>query len=603
MSINPAKPLAVHSDTSIWRRLEFTFRGRRFGLSVLDRYVFREIFIPFSMWLIFFTVLFMSMVLKDVIGELLGKGIGLGSLLQYLGYLTLEKLTQTIPLACLMSGIMAAGRLSGDSEITAMRASGISYPRIYVIYIVFGFFAMILVAYVNLHVGPMNARERENFEDELKTYHSLSLVKPGRWLGRANIDALSKTGNDIYAEKKIGRILHRVQIREWYTNLNLKKSATVTLKGRSIPIGDGFIYQIVHAKTGEIINRISPEGKTEKVIRLRGGFIIELDDKRTRYEVTNFRKGYMDYAIPKSNKSIGRLNVRPDNYTFIELLEFLDRVNKGGNVINVCALNPECEGGGEARAGGSKLGENIPGGSGTFVLPSRSKMKEMEFQLGTWVTLNGSKVGKPGGPTSTEYQQKFRLYVMIKEFGRDADKTTRKFEVEVHKRLAMPVACLLFFFVSFPLGLTVKRSGKGMSFALAGFVFLVYMVSMNWGLSQAYSGRLQPWAGAWIPDLVIALMGFYIMSRRTDDFSPFRFLTRPFRFISRLAQERVLRPLEPVFRPVRDVVQRILRPLSAAVQSVRTFLSEHPATRRALSFLVSRRDAALKLAAKFKKPI
>ncbi|HNE25142.1 MAG TPA: LptF/LptG family permease, partial [Leptospiraceae bacterium] len=90
---------------------------------ILDRYIFLEILAPFLVWLALLTTLFMSIVLKDIAGELFGKGISPFKISVYIFYLIAEKITQTIPVACLFSGILAAGRLSGDSEIVAMRSA------------------------------------------------------------------------------------------------------------------------------------------------------------------------------------------------------------------------------------------------------------------------------------------------------------------------------------------------------------------------------------------------------------------------------------------------------------------------------------------------
>jgi lipopolysaccharide export system permease protein len=77
-----------------------------------------EIIGPFLVALAFFTVIYMSMALQKMVGLFVGKGVDFFRLLDYFGYLLGNTLPSTIPMACLMSGIMAAGRLSGDSEIT-----------------------------------------------------------------------------------------------------------------------------------------------------------------------------------------------------------------------------------------------------------------------------------------------------------------------------------------------------------------------------------------------------------------------------------------------------------------------------------------------------
>ncbi len=521
--------MEVHTDKSIWRYFQFNIGPRRFGVTTLDRYIFLEILAPFSTWLAFLTALFMSVALKDIVGELLGKGIAYTRLLAYLGYLIAEKLTMTIPMACLLSGIMAAGRLSGDSEVTAMRGAGISFPRMYAVFIVFGVLSMLIVGFMNLYIGPLNAKARADFEDELKSYHSLALVKPGRFLGRSAVmDGVSKKGQDIYAEKKQGPILQNVQIREWFNKLDQNNSETVRILSHIIPIGDGFITQIVHAGTGELMDRRGEDGKISRMLRLKKGFIIELDEKQSRFEVTDFRDGYMDYIIPPPAKSPGRISVKPDNYTIAELFDFLEKLEKGGNTIDLCALSPDCAAqGGNQKVGAS--GKTIEEGGRLYRLPALSEMKAEVLKLQLWVGVNAGKVDKPGGVSSREFQQRVLMWKQMETLVKDADKTQRRFEVEIQKRFATPVACLLFFFVSFPLGLVVKRSGKGMGFALAGFVFVVYYFFQLWGLSQAYRGAWSPVVGAWIPDVVIAMIGVHIMSTRTDGFSPFGFILRPIR--------------------------------------------------------------------------
>jgi len=519
------KSFHVHTDTSRWRRLEWFSANRRFGPTVLDRYIFREIISPFFVALLFFTALFITIVLKDTAGELLGKGIPLYRILIYFIYLVGEKITEAIPIASLFSGIMAAGRLSGDSEITAMRSAGISFPRIYSVFVFCGVLAMFLVSFMNLYLGPKNAHAREDFEEWLKTYHSLTLVKPGKFMGGAKMTGLAKTGQDIYAESRIGDVLHQVQIREWYNALDTGKSEVITVKGVTLPIGDGFIKQIIHAESGELLQRVAGDGKKESFIRLMNGYALEVAEKRDRYQVTTFfGDGFMDYVIPPPVKSVGRLNVRPDNYTFLELFEFLERFEKGGNKVDICAMTPNCKSdSGSQMLGGGKKGDD----SNLLELPSYSEMEVQLKQIQMWIMTNNPKVGTPGGPTREEVDQQVQLMLQLAMFLKDAEKTKIKFQVEIHKRLATSVASILFFFVAFPLGLVVKRSGKGMGFTLALVIFFIYYLFLTMGLARAYKGGIPPALGAWLPDFVIAVIGVFIMISRTEGFSRVKRFFRP----------------------------------------------------------------------------
>lgn len=558
----------VNKDVQKRRRLLPYFRGRLFGVSILDRYIFAEIFQVFLVAVLVVTTLLMSVVIKEVAGELLGKQINLWKVIQYIGFLIIEKLSMTIPLASLFSGILAAGRLSGDSEITALRSAGISYPRIYSVFLFFGVLTSILIAYINLYYGPISSRAREDFEDWLKSYHSLTLVKPGHFLGGANMDGVSRKGQDIYARDREGDVLQDVQIREWYNGLDADNSEVVSFRDVSIPIGDGFLTQILHAREGELLNRVDDEGNEEKIIRLRNGYLIELDESRKHYQATNFLDGYMDYAIPPPVHPLGRLNVRPDNYTFFELFNFLDKLEKGGHQIDLCSINPQCKG-----SGSSKLGE-VTDESQMFTLPAYSRMESMLGELRLWIIQNGKKVGKKGGPKKDEFQQKVRLSLQLTMFLGDAKKTRTRFEVEIHKRLAAPIANILFFFISFPLGLVVKRSGKGMGFVLALVVFFMYYGILTVGLSQAYGGGMTPPMGAYLPVILLTVFAIYIMAVRTEGFTPVKWLSYPFR--------RWLFPiLEPLWLRVREKL-----PLDYLYDRYR-LVADHPLVRSTVVRIVS----------------
>jgi lipopolysaccharide export system permease protein len=568
----------VHTDRSLWRRLEFRsrfFGGRRFGPTIMDRYILAEIFQPFFVSLLFFTSLFVSIALKDVIGDLLGKGVDPVRIFKFLFDLLFEKMSLTLPVACLFSGILAAGRLSGDSEITALRAAGISFARMYRVFLFAGLLSMLVMGYLIFFVSPASARDREDFENWLKNYHSLTMVSTGRFMGRGGFDGVSSKGQDIYAESRTGNILNQVQIREWNNSVDLANSPTVPVGDNvRIPIGNGFITQVIHAKTGELLSRVREDGTEEKLIRLTEGFTIELDDEEKAYQITDFGGGSMDYVIPAPPGQLGRLDVKPDNRTFAELFDFLDRLENGGIEITPMTILGSMANVQGLRDYGGLVGEasdeELEGMMNQkILLPSIEQMEmmalQMQFAAGTFARtgkmpqIQGMEnfgallQGGDGNPT----QQIMMLSMMLQNLIKDAKKTGIKYRFEIHRRVATPIGCLLFFFVSFPLGLVVKRSGKGMSFTLALGVFAGYYIVAMLGTSQATQGKLDPGVAAWLPNAILLTFGFYLMASRTDGFNPFAFLTRP---LARLLG-RLWKPIAPhaaaALAPVRRAFHRL----------------------------------------------
>lgn len=85
--------------------------------------------------------------------------------------------------------------------------------------------------------------------------------------------------------------------------------------------------------------------------------------------------------------------------------------------------------------------------------------------------------------------------------------------IELHKRLAIPVACLVFGFLALPLGIGSRGGGRGRGFILSLGVVLVYYVVINNGELQALRGRIPAWLGMWLPNLLLLALALLLMRR------------------------------------------------------------------------------------------
>jgi LPS export ABC transporter permease LptF/LPS export ABC transporter permease LptG len=93
------------------------------------------------------------------------------------------------------------------------------------------------------------------------------------------------------------------------------------------------------------------------------------------------------------------------------------------------------------------------------------------------------------------------------------DPTARWFDIELHRRLALPAACLVLALVGIPLGLSSKKGGKSTGFILTILlVFLYYFASLT-GVALARQGRLPPAAGVWMANAIFFLAGAWLLWR------------------------------------------------------------------------------------------
>jgi LPS export ABC transporter permease LptG/LPS export ABC transporter permease LptF len=95
----------------------------------------------------------------------------------------------------------------------------------------------------------------------------------------------------------------------------------------------------------------------------------------------------------------------------------------------------------------------------------------------------------------------------------DTEIERRHAAVELNKRLAIPFACVVFAFLALPLGVGSRSGGRGRGFVVSVAVVLVYYLVANQGELMAMEGRVPPWLGIWLPNIVLMVVALYLMTR------------------------------------------------------------------------------------------
>ena len=99
-------------------------------LRILDRYVLREMMTPFALALLLLTFALEIPPILNYGETLIAEGATWDIVVRVLATLVPQALGVTIPMALLAGILVALGRLSGDREIVAMEACGISLGRL-----------------------------------------------------------------------------------------------------------------------------------------------------------------------------------------------------------------------------------------------------------------------------------------------------------------------------------------------------------------------------------------------------------------------------------------------------------------------------------------
>jgi len=369
-------------------------------MKILTRYVLKEMLGPTALGFGFYTFLILMKNLFDFAELIIKRSLPISTVLSLLGWSLPHIIVLTIPMSLLFGILIAIGRLSSDSEIIAMRSSGIATSSIYkpVFYLSFTMF--------------------------LLTFYLMNSVLPG---GNSALQAIkSELATSGFEQKVRPRVFF-----DEYENLVLYVNDVDTATGEWNGVflsdaADQSNQRIVVANSG----RLSTIGPTKQ---------IWLDLKGTQTHLFEPRK--------------------PERY---------DLNNNASQRLLIADVN--------------------------------STLRNQLSTQRSW----------------REYDVR-ELYhaVTRKTFTEPIEQ--RAVLVELHKKFAIPFACLAFGIVGLPLGITNRRGGKSSGFSLSIAIILVYYVLLNNGEDLALAGKLHPAVGVWAPNILVTAFGIYMIARANSD--------------------------------------------------------------------------------------
>ncbi|MBP9853753.1 MAG: LptF/LptG family permease [Candidatus Omnitrophica bacterium] len=262
-------------------------------MKILRSYILKECFFPFVLSLIVLTSVFLLGNLVRLTNLVINKGVALSTMGEIFFLYFPVLIGYTLPVACLVSTIIAFSRLSVDNEVIAIRASGIHLGRILFSLCIIGILMSLVALILNDRVIPY-AHHRQRV-----------LLKQ---LGVSNPTALLEAG--IFIDAFEGQILfiHRINDNKFY-NITIYQ-----------PQKDGPTRTII-ARQGEF----TPIPGTDKIkIKLIEGTSDEpsMSDSTSFYKL-NFDTYFMTLDFSNKKTDIGK---KPKSMSLDELREEMKRL-------------------------------------------------------------------------------------------------------------------------------------------------------------------------------------------------------------------------------------------------------------------------------------
>ncbi len=92
-----------------------------------------------------------------------------------------------------------------------------------------------------------------------------------------------------------------------------------------------------------------------------------------------------------------------------------------------------------------------------------------------------------------------------------------RIELELHKKYAIGISCIVLFFVGAPLGAIIRKGGLGLPLVVSIILFLVYHFFGLFAGNNAETGRISSFLAAWISTFIMMPIGVFLTYRAATD--------------------------------------------------------------------------------------
>jgi lipopolysaccharide export system permease protein len=228
-------------------------------IKILDLYIIKELIGPFIFGMLGFMVVIsidpMIYAMKNIINSS-ERGVEAVAVLKWFCYSLATDMIFTFPMATLLATLIVFGRLSKDSELTAMKAGGLSFTRLCYPVMWFAMFATVTAFLFGEFVVP-HAVKRSQM---IKRTQILKLLPI---MGQENIYLKDSPDRTIYVERadNVNNILTNIIISNYDHDTGLLKTRVMAKTARHIDGGwvfsDGVLYDFDKEGNGNKIEEFA----------------------------------------------------------------------------------------------------------------------------------------------------------------------------------------------------------------------------------------------------------------------------------------------------------------------------------------------------------
>lgn len=453
----------------------------------IDRFILSSFIGPFLA--ILFVVMFVLMMqfLWLYIDELIGKGLSMGVILEFLMWGGCTIIPMAMPLATLLSSMMTMGLMAEHNELIALKSAGISVLRVMKPIIYASAVITILAFFANNNLVPHAYNKIYTLRDDiLKTKEEIK-IPPGTFYDGIEGYVLRVDESDEKTGMMRGIMVYDHTRGRGNSATILADSATLTMS----------------------------KDKDYLTFTLYNG---------TNYQEDNTMK-YRDTSLQLQRVKFAReeLIISLQNYAFekSDSARFSDQIM----AMDIAQLRVE-------KDSLRKVGEHTHEMQLTRLMNSGILAKNN--QLDTAFTNRGfSNYSHPDylkwdSPSDeieslhTASENANQMVSLVTSFSRDSNEYLfylRRADLEFLRKFAVALACFIMFFIGAPIGARVRKGGLGVPAIISVLFFVLYYIVDITGSKLAKDGAVAAAVGAFISFVVLIPIGFLLTRQAVNDSS------------------------------------------------------------------------------------
>ena len=456
-------------------------------MKILDKYILKTFLVPFlATFLIVLFVLVMQL-LWQTFENIAGKGISLSFILKFLYYTSLSIVPQALPIAVLLSSIMALGSLGENYEFAAAKSAGVSLQRLVRPLM----FLTLILSGVNFlflnNIFPYAILKQQNLYYNIKKKKPALALIPGSF--NSDLPNYQIKFDEKYGEEK--NLLKNVLIYDLSSRKGNQK--------------------VITAERGKII---SEEGSRYMTFILYDGFYYEDHTKTTRSRAKKEKMPASQATFKEYEFNIDISDIvgdgALDEERFKNNFKML-RINQLNDTIPILKIDYD-----DILKSRSKSISSISQAKLLYKYNDSLKAKNIDtlgtlenFNLKEKISiLNGAKTKINSALTNVKNNSKSIKWKR---------KTLNFFDSEYYGRIALSFSCLILFFIGAPLGSIIRKGGFGLPMILAIAIYVTYFFGNTMGKNLAEESSIPSLLGSWLSAMVMIPFGVFLTRRATKD--------------------------------------------------------------------------------------